>query len=84
MLTLIKSIFKGLVQYQAVAKPALAYCQLAIKKETYMKYDNFHQQGIPEGFDSWDQPRNLTQIGFKLLIFQPVWPWNEMDDLKKQ
>ena len=26
---------------------------------------------------------NLTQIGLKSSIFQPVWPWNLMDDLEK-
>ena len=40
-----------------------------------------YQQGKSEGFDSGDQPSS-TQIGFKSLIFQPVWPWNLMDDLK--
>ena len=39
------------------------------------------QQGKSEGFDS-DRPSNLTQIEFKSLIFQPVWPWYFMDDLK--
>ena len=42
------------------------------------------EQGKSEGFDSCDQPSNLTQIGFKSSIFQPVWPWNLMDDPKKQ
>ena len=42
------------------------------------------QQGKSEGFDSCDRPINLTQIGFKSSIFQPVWPWNLMDHLKKQ
>ena len=32
------------------------------------------QQGKSEGFDSRDRPSNLTEIGFKLSIFQPVWP----------
>ena len=40
------------------------------------------EQGKSEGFDSSDQPSNLTQIGFKSSIFQPVWPWNLMDDLE--
>ena len=43
----------------------------------------FHQQGKSEGFDSCDRPSNITQIGFKSSIFQPVWPWNLMDDLDK-
>ena len=42
------------------------------------------KQGKSEGFDSCDRPSNLTQIGFKSSIFQPVWPWNLMDDPKKQ
>ena len=41
------------------------------------------KQGKSEGFDSWDQPSNLTQIGLKSLIFQPVWTWNLMDDPEK-
>ena len=34
------------------------------------------EQGKSEGFDSCrgDRPSNLTQIGFKSSIFQPVWP----------
>ena len=42
------------------------------------------KQGKSEGFDSWDRPSTLTQIGFKSSIFQPVWPWNLMDDPKIQ
>ena len=42
------------------------------------------EQGKSEGFDSCDRSSNLTQIGFKSSIFQPVWPWNLMDDPKKQ
>ena len=41
-------------------------------------------QGKSEGFDSCDQPSNLTQIGLKSSINQPVWPWNLMNDLEKQ
>ena len=41
------------------------------------------EQGKSEGFDSCDRPSNLTQIGFKSSIFQPVWPWNLMDDPKQ-
>ena len=41
------------------------------------------EQGNSEGFDSCDGPSNLTQIGFKLSIFQPVWPWNLTDYLEK-
>ena len=32
------------------------------------------EHGKSEGFDSCDRPCNLTQIGFKSSIFQPVWP----------
>ena len=42
------------------------------------------QQGKSKGFDSCDRPSNLTQIGFKSSIFQPVWRWNLMDDPEKQ
>ena len=42
------------------------------------------QQDKSEGFDSCDGPSNLAEIGFKSSIFQPVWPWNLMDDLEKQ
>ena len=47
------------------------------------KYDLENKQGKSEGFDSCDRPSNLTQIGLNLSIFQPVWPWNLMDDLQK-
>ena len=40
----------------------------------HIKEDNVYliEQGKSEGFDSCNRPSNLTQIGFKLLIFQPV------------
>ena len=53
------------------------------------KYDQnivttfFEQQRKSEGFDSCDRPSNLTQIGFQSSFFQPLWPWNLMDDPKK-
>ena len=43
----------------------------------------FETQGKSEGFDSCDWPSNLTQIELKSSIFQPMWPWNLMDDLEK-
>ena len=42
------------------------------------------KQGKSEGFDSCDRPSNLTQIGLKSWNNQPAWPWNLMNDLKKQ
>ena len=42
------------------------------------------QQGKSEGFDSCDRPSNLTQIGFKSSICQPVWPRNLTNDLKNK
>ena len=51
----------------------MAYYQLELKEK----------QGKSEGFDSCDRPSYLTQIGFKLSILPPVWPWNLMDDPKK-
>ena len=42
------------------------------------------EQGKSEGFDICDRPSNLTKIGFKSLISQPVWPSNLRDDLKKR
>ena len=45
--------------------------------------ENLIKQGKSEGFDSCDQPSNFTQIRFK-SIFQPLWPWNLMDDPEKQ
>ena len=41
------------------------------------------EQGKSEGFDSCDWPSNLVKIWSKSSIFQSVWPWNLMDDLKK-
>ena len=43
-----------------------------------------YKQGKSEGFDICDRPSYLTQIGFNLSIFQPVWPWNLMDGIEKQ
>ena len=40
------------------------------------------EQDKSEGFDSSDRPSNLTQIGFKSSIFQPM-TLNLMDDLEK-
>ena len=54
-------------------------CNVREKSQIYS-----YEQGKSEGFDSCDRPSNLTQIGLKSLIFQPVWPWNLMDDLEKQ
>ena len=42
---------------------------------------NRHKQGKSEGFDSCDQPSNLTQIWIQ--IYQPLWPSNSMDDIEK-
>ena len=36
--------------------------------------------GQSKGFDGCDLSSNLTQIGFKSSINQPVWPWNLMND----
>ena len=50
-------------------------------------FNNFlheNKQGKSEGVDNCDQPSNLIQTLFKLLIFQPIWPRNLMDDLEKQ
>ena len=53
----------------------------------WYKTDNpaalWKKQGKSEGFDSCDRPSNLTQIQFKSLIFQLLWPWYLMDDPKK-
>ena len=35
------------------------------------------EQGKSEGFDSYDRPSNLTEIGLNLSIFQPTWPWTD-------
>ena len=48
------------------------------------KMSGFTQEGKSEGFDSCHRPSNLAQIWSKSLIFQPVWPWNLMFDLKKK
>ena len=47
------------------------------------KFKVHDEQGKSEGFDSCDRPSNLTQTGLKSSIFQPVWPWNLMDDLQQ-
>ena len=58
----------------------LLHKQLLIKKKSVKADVQLHEQGKAEGFDSCDRPSNLTQIGFKSSIFQPVWHWNLMDD----
>ena len=37
-------------------------------------YQNKQKQSKSKGFDSGDRSSNLTQIGLKSSIFQPVWP----------
>ena len=58
---------------------------LVMTPENFMmiRWWEHSKQGKSEGFDSCDRPSNLTQNGFKSLIFQPVWHWNLMDDLEK-
>ena len=46
------------------------------------KQTSWRQQGKSEGFESCDRPSNLTQIGFKSSINEPMWPWNLMSDLE--
>ena len=47
------------------------------------KFVFLRKQGKSDGSDSCDPASNLTQIGFKSLIIQPLWPCNLMDDLGK-
>ena len=54
-----------------------------IFRQYNVQITSLRKQGKSEGFDSCDQRNNLTQIGFKSSIFQPMWPWNSMDDLGK-
>ena len=48
-----------------------------------MIYFILKEQRKSEGFDSCVWASNLTQIGFKSSIFQPVWPYNLTYDLEK-
>ena len=57
--------------------------EYVVLKSTYPE-KNEKKQGKSGGFDSRDQPSNLTQIGFKSSILQPVWLLNLMDGLEKQ
>ena len=41
-------------------------------KKAEKNVEEMWKQGKSEGFDSCDRPSNLTQIGFKSSIFQPV------------
>ena len=50
----------------------------------YKCMTNERKQGKSEGFDGCDWPDNLTQIGLQSLVFQPVSPWNLMDNLEKK
>ena len=49
-----------------------------------LKSDRWLWTRQSEGFDSCDRPSNLIQIEFKSSIVWPIWPWNLLDDLKKQ
>ena len=61
----------------------LSVCKIYLSSKYWKQTQCYTKQGKSEGFDSCDRPNNLTQIGFKLSIFQTVWPWNLMDDPKK-
>ena len=63
--------------------PKQTLCYMIFYTFFKIETDN-NKQGKSEGFDNWDRPSNLTQIWFKSLIFQPMWPWNLMDNLEKQ
>ena len=41
-----------------------------------------YYKGISEGFDSCDQPNNLSQVGSTLFDIRPVWSWNLIDYLE--
>ena len=56
---------------------AVACAQLTFQMLTLLK------QGKSEGFDSCNLPGNFTQIGYKLSVSHPMWPWNLMNDLNK-
>ena len=46
--------------------------EIVVINSACVKFDSFDfKQGKSEGFDICDPPSNLTQIGFKSLIFQP-------------
>ena len=66
-----------LLRYHAIAMYTYEWYISWLSKSTVF------EQGKSEGFDSCDWPSNLTQIGFKSSIFQPVWPWKLMDDPEK-
>ena len=74
--------------YWAYVDPEF-YCHVASLGPTELislgyPYNVIDEQDKSEGFYSCNRPSNLTQIWFKSSIFQPVWPWNLMDDPKKQ
>ena len=84
----------GLVQdcsnSSALAMELLQSCTEPLKWQGNFSFLNIRstvysnlKQGKSEGFDSSDRPSSLAQIWSKSLIFQPVWPWNLMDDLEK-
>ena len=60
--------------------PCVKVASEVIPESLFSKFDL--EQGKSEGFDSCDRVGNLTQIGFKSLIFQSV-TLNLMDDLEK-
>ena len=59
------------------AELAVRLCTEKLRKSNKVEcLTHPNKQGKSKGFDSCDWPSNLTQIGFKLVIFQPRWPWN--------
>ena len=69
---------------ESTQRDCLCTVEMVIAVEFLTSGSWVYKQGKSEGFDSCDRPSNLTQIGFKSSIFQPVWPWNLMDEPKKQ
>ena len=70
---------------EAVVTPAKYECDSKHIIHPFTKTEiSITKPGKSEGFDSCDRPSDLTQIGFKSSINQPVWPWNLMYDLEKQ
>ena len=83
------AIFKMLNDFETQSEKCLIYDEMVNNFPIFclispIFFADIKQQGKSEGFDSCDRPSNLTQIGFKSSIFQPLWPWNLMDDPKKQ
>ena len=84
MHSLIQILQQDILYNGAWFEPYGSNLLLCVKVKLHPYGTIIYEQGKSEGFGSCDRPSNLAQIWSKSSIFQPVWPWNLMNDLGKQ